>query len=135
MTDASTPDTPAGPTTPAGSAAPTDVGRRSLRNAWISVAAIPVAFILAMVAGQALSALMGYDAAAGEPPTAGVILAAALPAVMIMIAPTVFAIVFGLRARRQGVTSGLIPAIIGIAAAVWAILTNTLPPLIAALSS
>jgi hypothetical protein len=112
------------------SVASTEPGRRSIRIAWISVALIPVAFILAMVAGQALSSLLGYDSANGDAPPLAVLLGAALPAVLIMLAPTIPAIVFGFRARRQGVPSGLIPAVIGIAAAAWAILANTLPLLL-----
>lgn len=116
-------------------AAPTPAGpgRRSLRNAWISVAAIAVGFLLALVIGQALASLLGYDSASGEAAPIGVLLGAGLPAVLVMVTPAIFATVFGFRARRQGEPSGLIPAILGIAAVVWAILTNTLPLLITAL--
>lgn len=122
--------------TPAGSApaAPSSDARRSLRNAWISVAAIPVAFLVAMVAGQALASLLGYDSGGADPAPFGTMLAAGLSAVLIMVIPAVFAIVFGFRARRRGLPGGLIPAVIAIAAAAWAILTNTVPILVVALT-
>jgi hypothetical protein len=105
-------------------------GRRSLRNAWISVAAIPVAFIVAMVAGEGLASLMGYDSGSGELAPLGVMLTAGVAGVLVMVAPAVCAAWFGLRARRQGVASGIVPAVVGIVVGAAAILSNTLPLLL-----
>lgn len=101
--------------------------RRAVRNAWISVAAIPVAFIVAIVVGEGLASLLGYDPGTGERAPLVVLLGAGLPAVLVMLAPTIPAMVFGFRARRLGRTEGLIAAIIGIIAAAWAIVGNVFP--------
>ncbi|WP_448006765.1 hypothetical protein [Agromyces bauzanensis] len=123
MTDAPIPTTPR----------PSDeAARRAVRNAWISVIAIPVAFLVAIFVGEALAGLLGYDAGGQERAPLGVLLGAGLPAVFVMIAPTIPAMVFGFRARRLGRTEGLIAAIIGIVAAAWAIVSNALPLLIGA---
>lgn len=114
---------------PHSTAAPSsdEAARRAVRNAWISVIAIPVAFIAAIVIGSGLAGLLGYDSGSGERAPVGVLLGAGLPAVLVMLAPTIPAMVFGFRATRLGRTEGLIAAIIGIIAAAWAIVSNTLP--------
>lgn len=101
-------------------------GRRSLHLAWACVALIPVAFIAAFALGEWLFSLQGYENRAGSAPLE-VVLLAGLPAVLVMIAPGVAAAWLGLRARRLGVPSGVIPAIVGGAAAAVALLTNGLP--------
>lgn len=71
-----------------------------------------------------------YDSGGDEFPPIDATLLSAIPAIVIMIAPAISAIWFGFRARRQGLRSGLIPAIVGIAAATITILTNTLPRIV-----
>lgn len=105
--------------------------RRAVRNAWISVAAIPVAFIVAFVVGEGLASLLGYEGGTTDLAPPGVMLGAGLPALLVMIAPTIPAMVFGFRAWRLGRTEGLIAAIIAIIAAAWAIVGNLLPLLFA----
>jgi hypothetical protein len=115
---------------PAQRSAQDAAARRSLRNAWISVAAIPVAFIVAMVAGDWLASLMGYDPGSGELAPIGVMLTAGLAGVLILVAPAACAAWFGFRARRQGVASGLVPAVIGSVVGAAEILLNILPLLL-----
>ena len=113
-----------------GGTAPT--GRRSLQLAWISVVLIPVAFIAAMFIGEGLLTVQGYDPEAGQFPPLGVALRAALPAGLVMMAPAVAAVVFGLRAHRHGAPVGIIPAVVGIVVVAYGLVANTLPWLLAA---
>ena len=107
-------------------------GPRSLRLAWISVALIPVAFVVGMFVGEGLLAVQGFESGSAEFPPVGVTLLAAIPALLILIAPAVFAIVLGYRARRHGVGSGVIPAVIGIVAVAYVIIANSLPRILGA---
>ena len=115
------------------SAAPAPVGavnsvpaRRSLRRAWISVAILPLASVGAMILGDGLLTLQGYQSGDSEIPP-GVALMAGIPAVLVLIAPTIPAIGFGLRARRLGIPAGAIPALVGLVVAAMSILLNALP--------
>ncbi|MFF1381951.1 hypothetical protein ACFVWT_00140 [Arthrobacter sp. NPDC058288] len=103
-------------------------GRRLLRWAWIAVAAIPVAFVAGMAIGEGLISLQGYNGGDAVPP--GVVALAAGPALLVVLAPEVAAAVLGFRARARGEARGLIPAVIGVVAAAFTILTNTLPLLL-----
>lgn len=100
-------------------------GRRLLRLAWIAVAVIPVAFLAGMVIGEGLLALQGYDS--GDSVPLGPIAGAAGPALLVILAPEVAAAVLGFKARGLGERKGTIPAVIGIAAAGFTIITNLLP--------
>jgi hypothetical protein len=101
--------------------------RRSLKFAWISVALIPVAFVAAMFIGEGLLSLQGFESGAEEFPPLGVTLLAAIPALLVMVAPAVAAVVFGFRARQRGAGTGIIPAVIGIVVIAYGIVANTLP--------
>ena len=86
-----------------------------------------------MVLGDALLRLKGYESVGAEPIPLGRVALAGLAAVLVLITPTIPATMRGLRARRLGVTSGILPAIIGAAALGYGLLTNTLPLLLASL--
>lgn len=120
---------PGAPTATPVPAAP-DQGRRSLHRAWISVAVIPVAFVAAMFIGEGLLSMQGYESYGAELPPIGVVMLASLPAMLVMIAPDLFAIWFGFQARRHGTRNGIFPAAIGIILATFAVLTNILPLLL-----
>ena len=125
MSDSSRPSgTPADPAPKA--------DRRVLRNAWISVALIPVAFVVAMLLGDWLLSLQGYESGSEQFPPVGVSLLAGIPALVVMIAPAVTAMWFGLKARRQGLARGIVPAVIGGVFIGRAIITNLLPRLLGA---
>ena len=83
-------------------AGPSAAGRRFLRSAGISVALIPVAFVVGMLVGEGLLATQGIEPGSAEFPPVGATLLAAIPALLILITPAIFAIVLGSRARRQG---------------------------------
>lgn len=107
-------------------------GRRPVRFAWICVALIPVAFMAAMLIGEGLLSAQGYSPEPGEFPPLGVVLRAALPAGLVMITPAVAAVVFGFRAHRRGMPSGIVPAVIGIVVVAYGIVSNILPWLLGA---
>jgi hypothetical protein len=73
----------------------------ALRTAWIAVALIPVALLLAMVAGEGLIDALGYP---GDGPDAPLWLAllVATPITLLAMIPAVVAYVYGHRARRAG---------------------------------
>lgn len=91
---------------------PSRAGDHDLRMAWVSVALLPVAFVLGTVAGEGLIVLLGYDPAAESVP-AWAAAAAGFPALLILIAPGVAAVRFGRRAYRAGRVSARMPAWIG----------------------
>jgi hypothetical protein len=90
--------------------------RRDLRKAWIAVALIPVAFVVAMVLGEVVIGALGYPAGEETPPV-GLRAAVGIPATLLLVAPGVIAGIYGLRARRAGEPRGLLPGVIGIAVA------------------
>lgn len=73
-----------------------------VRHAWWCVVASPLAFALAFIGGEWLSAVLGYTGE-GEPPwwVGGT---AVLAAVVVLTAPTVLALWFARRAGRKGDT-------------------------------
>jgi hypothetical protein len=107
-----------------------DAGRRSLRVAWASVVAIPFTTVGAFFLGDWLLSLQGYQSGSEVSAPLGAALLAGIPAVLLMLAPTIPAMIFGFRARARGVTSGIIPAAIGAVVAAGALLPNTLPLLL-----
>ena len=98
---------------------------RDLRNAWIAVALIPVVFAAAIVIGEVVIGALGYPAG-GKTPPAGLRAAVGIPATLLLVAPGVIAGICGLRARRAGEPRGLVPGVIGIAAAAILLLQSIL---------
>jgi len=85
-----------------------------LKWAWIFVALIPVAFVVALVVGEGLLDTLGYPG--GEPndlPPMGVTLLVGVPLTLLTILPGAFAAYFGWRARQTGDNRGTAPAAIG----------------------
>lgn len=74
-------------------------GRKPLRLAWVAVAFIPVAFVLAMVVGEGLIDALGYSSA--DPPLWLALLVGG-PVTLLAMAPAALAVVYGRRARRAG---------------------------------
>lgn len=92
---------------------PSVAARRHLRRAWVGVALVPVAFVLAMLVGEGVASLLGHESGSTALPSAEVFLLAGLPATAIGLAPAVFALVNGRRAEREGEPRGLVPTVIG----------------------
>lgn len=110
---------PAGP-------APARQHRSNHNRAWISVALIPVGFVLAFAAAQGIYALFGYLPEEGNAPW-WVVLVSAVPAVALFLVPCVAAVVYGNRARSEGDRRGWAPLIIGAVLGLWMVLINVLP--------
>jgi hypothetical protein len=88
---------------------------RDLRNAWIAVALIPVAFVVATVVGEFAVAALGYPSGGDKSTPTGIRAAVGIPATLLLVAPGVIAGIYGLRARREGEPRGLWPSAIGFA--------------------
>jgi hypothetical protein len=86
---------------------------RDLRRAWVAVALLPVALVLAMVVGEGLVSVLGYQSGSQEPVPVGPALLAGVPALLILIAPGVAAVHYGRRADRAGRREAIVPAWIG----------------------
>lgn len=104
-----------------GSSPPVGAGPQG-RRAWIAVALIPVAFVLAMVVGEGLVSALGYRGV-DEPPWWVVGVVGGSMTLMIL-APALAALVYGRRARREGYGPGLVTERIGIVMAVYVVLTS-----------
>ena len=108
-------------TTPRG--APTRAAQ-DLHQAWLWVLLIPVAFVVAMVLGEWAIGALGYPSGGDKVAPRGIAAMVGLPATLIGIAPAVLAAVHGRRARRAGLSRGLVPELIGtVVALYWAVVT------------
>jgi len=94
---------------------PQSEGARSkdVARAWISVALLPAALVLAFLVGEGLATVLGHDTGSGELAPLWVVLAAGIPAVLVAIVPAGMALGYGLRARRAGDQRGVVPALVG----------------------
>jgi hypothetical protein len=88
-----------------------------VRSAWVAVAFIPVAFVVAVVTGEGLLALQGHESADEDIP-AVVALLSGVPAMLVFAVPCVVAWVLGRRAVAAGEARGSTPALIGAVAGV-----------------
>ncbi len=108
---------------------PIEGARRALRVAWISVVAMPVAFVAAMVLGEWLFTLQGYESGTATAPI-GAVLTAGLPALLLLVAPTIPAVWFGRRAVHLGLADGRVPVVIGYVVAAASLVLNLFGPII-----
>jgi uncharacterized membrane protein len=99
---------------------------RDLRRAWVAVALLPVALVLAMVVGEGLISALGYESGGEQPVPVGPALLAGVPALLILTAPGVAAVHYGHRAHRAGRKDATVPAWIGGVVAVVAVAQNLL---------
>jgi hypothetical protein len=105
--------------------ASSDQGRRTdLSRAWIAVALIPVAFMLAFAVGEGLYALLGYQPEDATEPL-WVALVAGVPAIALFLVPCAAAVWYGNRARAEGHRAALVPLVIGAALGLWMVVINT----------
>ena len=111
--------------------APTDRAGRDLRLAWVNVALIVPAIVLATFLAGGILALEGYTGDPAEAVPIGPTLLAAVPAMLIVLLTAGAAVWFGVRARRGGANGGWIPALIGGGVGGWFMLANLLALVIA----
>ena len=99
--------------------------RRStnLTRAWIAVATIPVAFIVAFAVGEGLYALLGYKPEDATEPF-WVALVAGVPAIVLFLVPCVAAVRYGNRARVEGHRAAVVPLVIGAVLGLWMVVIN-----------
>lgn len=110
---------------PAGSP-PAEAGssaRRVLRTGWVVLALLPVAFVAAALLGDWLLSVQGYSSGDGNLPTA-VVLRAGLPALLVLVAPSVVGAWCGRRAERLGHPGGRALFIVGAVVAAASLALN-----------
>jgi hypothetical protein len=83
-----------------------------VRGAWIAVAMLPVGFVLSMVVGEGLFAMLGYDSGDEDAPAGAVALAGGT-GILVFLVPCVAAWVLGRRAVADGDPQGRAPALVG----------------------
>ena len=93
-------------------------------RAWAAIALLPVAFVVAMVVGEGLITMLGYESGAEEPIPVGPVLLAGIPALLILIAPGIAAVFYGRCACRAGRRDATVPAWIGGLAVVLVVALN-----------
>lgn len=98
--------------------------RRALYRSWISVVLLPVTFAAATVVGDGVLTMLGYPSGSEDTAPIGYALLVGIPAMALAISPGVAAYVFGMRARRGGIGSGIVPAVIGATVALGFLLLN-----------
>jgi len=103
----------------------TEQARRTLRLAWICLGMLPISFAAAMVLGDWLLSVQGYQSGDDEIPV-GAVLSAGLPAVLVLVAPTLGAGWFGWRAKRLGHPNWLVPVVVATVIAAGSIALNLL---------
>jgi hypothetical protein len=114
------------PAEPASMIGPSKHADRDPRRAWVAVALLPVALVLAMVVGEGLISVLGYQSGSQEPVPVGPALLAGVPALLILIAPGLAAVHYGRRGRRAGRREAIVPAWIGGVTAVVVVAQNVL---------
>ena len=100
-----------------------DPGRRALLWAWVCVALVPPAFLLAFAVGEGLSSLLGYPVGGATPPV-WVMWVASVPAILVFLVPCVGAVAYGQMARQAGARAGLWPLVIGAVIGISWLVTN-----------
>jgi hypothetical protein len=104
---------------------PSKSAEHDLRKAWIAVALLPVAFVVAMFVGEGLISALGYESSEAVP--VGPALLASIPALLVLIAPGIAAVFYGSRAyRAAGRTAAVVAAWIGGAVAGLGVAVNVL---------
>jgi hypothetical protein len=99
--------------------------RLMVRLAWGCIALLPVSFVAAMVLGDWLLTVQGRQPGDEAVVPFGIAVRAGLPALMVLVAPAVLAMVLGLRAaRRHGLRAGLLPAQVGLIVTIAAVVLN-----------
>jgi hypothetical protein len=105
---------------------------RNTRFAWGCVIAAPGAFVIAFVAAEATSALLGYDG--GLPGSWSVALVSLLVGVAIFSLPAAFAVWFWRRAHRRGDDRAKVPALILVVLSVAFLGVNLLSGILTAIT-
>ena len=107
---------------------PSNPATRDLCRAWVAVALLPLALVVAMVVGEGLITMLGYESGAEDPIPVGPALLVSIPALLILIAPGIAAVFFSRCAyradRRDANVPANVPAWIGGLAVVLVVALN-----------
>jgi hypothetical protein len=103
---------------------PSEPATRGLCRAWVALALLPVAFVVAMIVGEGLITMLGYESGAEDPLPVGPALLASILALLILIAPGIAAVFYGRCACRVGRRDANVPAWIGGLAVVLVVALN-----------
>jgi Na+-driven multidrug efflux pump len=93
--------------------------RHDLRNAWVSLAFVPVCVVLADGILHAILSLLGIDEATDEDPNLLQALVAGVPYAAVMLLPALGGFWFGTSAIEHGDGRGRVPSVLSL---VWAVL-------------
>jgi len=104
--------------------------RRAIRLAWISLGLLPISFGGAMIVGDWLLAVQGYQSGAEDIATTAA-LKAGLPAVLVLLTPTASAAWFALAAKKLGHPGWKAPMITAAVLAAVSIVLNLVQVLVA----
>ncbi|MFR0357474.1 hypothetical protein [Streptomyces sediminimaris] len=96
---------------------------RDVRRAWWTLLLLFPAFVAAVFLGDWLLSLQGYDDSDASVPL-GTTLVAGGCALLVLIAPPLAALFYGLRGHRHGDPGGLAPALVGGITAVVLVVLN-----------
>lgn len=105
-----------------GSTAPT-------RRSWLSLLGFVPSLGLAFLVGEGLVSAMGYEVGGDRPPWS-VVIAAAVPALVVLVLPAIAAVHFGRQALRLGDRRARVPMTIAVVLATAFVLLNALAPLV-----
>ncbi|WP_020139477.1 hypothetical protein [Streptomyces sp. 351MFTsu5.1] len=97
--------------------------RRDVRRAWLFLLLILPAFVPAALVDKGLLSLQGYDAGDSTVPLRATLVAGG-SALLVLIAPGVSALFYGLRARRHSDPAGTAPGLAGGTVAAALLLLN-----------
>lgn len=89
----------------------------SLRRAWWSVLGFVVTFFLAFGIGEGIASALGHPPGGDQPAELWVMVAAAVPALVVFALPAVPAVLYGRRAVRLGEPRGRYPAALALVVA------------------
>ena len=97
---------------------------RDRTRAWWSVALLLPAFVAAFVVGEGLITLYGYETDAAESPPGWAILAAGVPALLILAVPAMVVTHFARRGLAAGDPGARTPMLVAIGITVLLVLQN-----------
>jgi hypothetical protein len=98
--------------------------RRNLRRAWIWVVLAPIGFALAMLLGERAVDALGYPAGGDKVAPAWIDAIVSAVVILVGILPGAAAMVYGMRARRDGLRRGRVPAVIGAVVVLYWVFTT-----------
>ncbi|MFK5632991.1 MULTISPECIES: hypothetical protein [unclassified Ornithinimicrobium] len=87
-----------------------DSDHHDVRNAWLSMLLLPVAFVGAFVVGEGLASLLGHPVGGAERAPLWSILVASVPALLVFFVPAAVSAWFARRAAARGDRRGWLPA-------------------------